>query len=52
MDFISCLVIGFMITACALMIYGARAIENRWTRLHPPDDWDGIREEKFEDEHD
>lgn len=50
MDFVSCLVIGFMVAACCLLIYGTRAVETRWNRTHPPEDWDGTREEKFDKE--
>ena len=52
MDFAVCAVLAAMIIVCALLVYGAKAAERRWIHYHPPDDWDGMREDKQDDEHD
>jgi hypothetical protein len=38
------------LAACMLIVTGASWAERRWKNLHPPDDWDGMREDK-DDEH-
>ena len=38
-------VLALMVAACALLVYGANWAERRWRSMHPPDDWDGTRED-------
>ena len=40
---------GVVILCCLLVVLVSHWIERRWRRMHPPDDWDGCREDK--DEH-
>jgi hypothetical protein len=43
------IVIALMVVSCALLVIGTRWLETRYYRNHPPDNWDGTREDK--DEH-
>lgn len=40
-----------IILICLLVVLGANYLERRWRRMHPPDNWDGMREDKDNDEH-
>ena len=35
-----------------VLLICADQFERRYYRKHPPDDWDGIREERFDDDDD
>ena len=41
---------GVIFAVCAVLLMGGNWMEARWNRMHPPDDWDGMREDK-DDEH-
>ena len=43
------IVLGLIGTFCVLLALGANAIERRWQSMHPPDDWDGMREDEEKD---
>ncbi len=43
------IVVGLIAVFSVLVVAGADAIERRYNRLHPPDDWDGMREDKQDD---
>ena len=43
-----CVVLALIVIALVLMYAGAVAIERRWSLMHPPDDWDGMREDHHE----
>lgn len=43
-----CIVLGLIAVGVVLMYAGAIAIERRWQMFHPPDDWDGMREDNHE----
>lgn len=43
-------VLGLIGAFCLLLVIGANTIEGRYQRMHPPDDWDGMREDR-DDEH-
>ena len=44
------IVVGLIAMFSVLVVAGADVIERRYNRMHPPDDWDGMREDR-EDEH-
>lgn len=43
-------VLGLIAATIVLLWIGATRAERRYQRLHPPDDYDGMREDK-DDEH-
>lgn len=45
-----CVVLALIVIALVLMYAGAVAIERRWSLMHPPDDWDGVREDDADDD--
>lgn len=50
MDAVAWVIIGIFALTIVLLYIGAIEAERRYQRFHPPDDWDGMREDK-EDEH-
>jgi len=40
------IVAGLIAAFAVLVVAGADVIERRYNRMHPPDDWDGMREDK------
>ena len=41
----------FLMAFCAVLIAaGASAAEKRWNRLHPPNGYDGMREDEDDDD--
>ena len=38
-----------MAVVCALLVFGSRWMEVQYFRKHPPDEGDGMTEEKFEE---
>ena len=50
MDADTFITFAVIILFCALAVLIANWVEKRWHRMHPPDDWDGMREDR--DEHD
>lgn len=50
MDAAAWVVIGVMFVTVVLLVIGAAEAERRWQRFHPPDDWDGCREDDQRDE--
>ena len=45
-----CLAVFFALVFC--LFFGINLLEKRYRFRHPPDNWDGMREEKFDDEND
>ncbi len=43
-------VVALIVGCCALIIFGANYLEARYRRMHPPDDWDGMREDKTDED--
>ena len=50
MDIALCVVLGLIVVFGILLMMGASAIERRWQMMHPPDDWDGMREDKDDED--
>lgn len=50
MDAAVIVVISAMIGTAAMLVWAADRAERRWRRRHPPDDADGMREERFNDD--
>ena len=44
--------IGIICAVVVLLVYIGDRLEERWRQKHPPDDWDGMREERFDDDDD
>lgn len=40
------IVLAAIVLACALLVLGTRWLETLYYRQHPPDDWDGMREDR------
>lgn len=40
------IVVGIIAVFSVLVVAGADVIERRYNRMHPPDDYDGMREDK------
>lgn len=40
------IVVGIIAVFSVLVVAGADVIERRYNQMHPPDDWDGMREDK------
>lgn len=40
------IVVGLIAVFSVLVVAGADVIERRYNRMHPPDDYDGMREDK------
>ena len=45
-----CVILVLMFVVCALIVCGANWAERKWRSLHPPDDWDGMREAKDDEQ--
>lgn len=43
------IVAGLIAAFAVLVVAGADVIERRYNRMHPPDDYDGMREDKQDD---
>lgn len=43
-------IFGIICAVVVLLVYIGDRMEERWRRMHPPDGWDGVREEKFDDD--
>ncbi|MBR2799804.1 MAG: hypothetical protein IKE04_02790 [Oscillospiraceae bacterium] len=43
------LIIVLTAVFCVLLIIGANAIEDRYQRMHPPDNFDGCSEDDWQD---
>lgn len=43
------IVAGLIAMFAVLVVAGADVIERRYNQMHPPDDWDGMREDKQDD---
>ena len=43
-------IFGIICAVIVLLVYISDRMEARWQRMHPPDDYDGMREDKS-DEH-
>ena len=39
------ILVGIFTFCAALLVVACIALERRWYRVHPPDDWDGCRED-------
>lgn len=50
MSIAACVLLIVILAACGLIVTGATWAERRWKNLHPPDDADGMREERFDDD--
>ena len=42
--------VGIICAAVVILVYIGDRMEARWRRKHPPDGWDGVREERFDDD--
>ncbi len=45
---IAALVVMILVTAA--LVCGSAWLERRWRNRHPPDDWDGMREDRRDDD--
>ena len=52
MDFEMWLAVGIICVTCAVLVLVADHAERRWRRKHPPDFWDGCREDDERDDAD
>jgi len=43
------IVVGIIAVFSVLVVAGADVIERRYNQMHPPDDYDGMREDKQDD---
>ena len=46
------IIIGMIVTFLILLYLGSSYLERRYYEKHPPDDWDGCREDRDTDEED
>lgn len=42
--------LGIGVVFVALMVVGCDRLEKRYYQMHPPDDWDGMREDKHDEQ--
>ena len=40
------IVLGITIAVIAALVIASDLMERKWREKHPPDDWDGMREDK------
>ena len=46
------IVLGILIAVIVGLVIASDLLDRRWYEHHPPDDWDGMREERYDDEND
>lgn len=50
MSVAACVLLALIVAAAGLIVTGANWAERKWRSIHPPDDYDGMREDRGEDE--
>lgn len=41
---------GIICAVCILLVWAADRLERWWKLNHPPDDWDGMREDRSDEQ--